>query len=427
MRRLAFDVLFVVLVVICANPSAASTTHAFWAERLVDSIGVNVHLHYDETPYVQQWEDVRSVLVQSRIRHVRDSLIDTTWKPYYAHLNELGQNGIDVTLVASLSATPALLADYPRRVRRIAAYEGLNETNGTPVAAVRTVQRRVWSAAKALPVPLPVIGPSLTSPEAVAAAGNLEQVQDFGNMHDYLGGRNPETPGWGAPGFGSRYGSVAYNIGAARQSGESKPVIATETGYSDDTSFPASVPEVVAGIYTPRVVLVHLAAGVPRTFFYELVDEGLDFQGHFGLLRSDLTPKPAFRALEAMIALLSDPGPPVPQSDVDIDLESGGSDVQSLVLTKHDHTLIVALWRPLPRYDVDERMFTPVQAADVLLRVGGVTPSYATARAFDDRGMLVARAVSVSGDRVRLSVDDHVVFVTFPSRVVRPGGSTHHD
>jgi hypothetical protein len=413
MRRVAFNVVLVVAVAVCGTPSRANISRALSADQLVDSIGVNVHLHYDQTPYVQRWEDLRSLLVRSRIRHVRDSLIDTAWRPYYGHLNELGQDGIGVTLIAGLSATPALLADYPRRVQRIDAYEGPNEPDRSPADAVRATQRTVWSAAKALRDPLPVIGPSLTSPAAVASVGNLDDVEDFGNMHDYFGGHHPETPGWGAVRFGSGYGSVAYNIASSRRAGARKPVIATETGYTNDLASPQGVPDVVAGIYAPRVVLAHFAAGVPRTFLYELVDEGRGAEGHFGLLKADLSPKPAFRALVAMIAQLSDPGPPIPRSEVDVDLDSGGRDVRSLVLLKRDRTVVVALWRPLQRYDVTLRMFEPVEPAQVRLRVRGVKASHATARAFDDAGMLVARAIALSGDRIRLSVDDHVVFVTF--------------
>ena len=425
MRRLAF-VLFVVFVMLFGNPSAAAVERAVWADQVVDSIGVNLHLHYDQTPYVRRWEDLRSVLCRSGIRHVRDALIDTAWRAYYGHLNELGQNGIGVTLIADLSATPALLTDYPRRVRRIDAYEGPNEPDRSPPDAVRATQQTVWSTAKALPAPLPVIGPALRTPEASASIGNLGDVEDYANMHDYFGGRNPETPGWGAARFGSRYGSIAYNIAASRQGGTQKPVIATETGYTTDLASPQGVPDVVAGIYAPRVVLEHFAAGVPRTFFYELVDEGRGAEGHFGLLKGDLSPKPAFRALEAMIAQLSDPGPPIRPS-AGVDVTSTGNDIRSLVLAKRDRTVVIALWRPVERFDIRLRMFAPVAPAEARLRVLGVKPSHVTARAFDDRGVLVDRAITVSGDRLQVSVDDHVTFVTFSRAPYGVGGTTRHD
>ena len=82
------------------------------------------------------------------------------------------------------------------------------------------------------------------------------------------------------------------------------------------------VPEDVAGVYTPRVLLDHYLRGEKRVYTYELVDEfddpGLtDPEAHFGLLHRDFTPKPAFSAMKNLLGLLNDPGPAFTPTSID--------------------------------------------------------------------------------------------------------------
>ena len=68
------------------------------------------------------------------------------------------------------------------------------------------------------------------------------------------------------------------------------------------------------GATAPRLLLEHYLRGTQRVYQYELVDErpetGLtDPEQHFGLLRNDFTPKPAFRSLTRLLGLAEDPGP----------------------------------------------------------------------------------------------------------------------
>ena len=60
-----------------ASTAAAQTT--VLADAFVNSVGVNVHLHYNDTLYYDNFPLVRSRLQELRVRHVRDGLIDTTW------------------------------------------------------------------------------------------------------------------------------------------------------------------------------------------------------------------------------------------------------------------------------------------------------------------------------------------------------------
>ena len=89
-------------------------------------------------------------------------------------------------------------------------------------------------------------------------------------MHNYFGGHNPGTPGWGDGG----YGSIAYNINNSQTAWPAKPIWTTETGYITDKDNPQGIPELVEGKYAPRMILEQALHGVGRTYIYELIDEG---------------------------------------------------------------------------------------------------------------------------------------------------------
>ena len=42
------------------------------------SVCVGTHLHFSDTPYYQRWPEVRDALIDSGIRHVRDTQLAST-------------------------------------------------------------------------------------------------------------------------------------------------------------------------------------------------------------------------------------------------------------------------------------------------------------------------------------------------------------
>jgi hypothetical protein len=420
LRNARFGISAIALATVLAlgDATGAQPEQVAWTQRLVDSVGVNTHLHFRDTSYVRRWDSLRDILIHSGIRHVRDGLIDTTWQPYYAHLNELGAAGIGATLITQWDQSPELLASYPSRVRKIDAYEAPNETDlsGTQdwPARLRSFQQTLWRAAKALPSALPVIGPSLTSAQAFTRLGDLSDFEDFGNMHDYTGGRNPETPGWGVRSiFSGTYGSVPYNQMIARYASSKHRVIATETGYFTDPSEKQGIPENIAGRYVPRLILEHFLLGVPRTFFYELVDEGGQpgKEGHFGLLGEDLREKPSFVALRSLLTAMEDPGPAFTPDAPAIDVRSGPADMRWKAFEKRTHVVIIALWRASSNYDVDKHAVLVVPPADASLSVRGVPAQDVTARVFNDRGILGPQTVVTKDGAAHVAVSDFVTLL----------------
>jgi hypothetical protein len=167
-------------------------------------------------------------------------------------------------------------------------------------------------------------------------------------MHPYPNNRNPE---WSLdPSGGDEFGRAAVNSG-------DKPVMATETGYHNavqSTEGHRPVSERASGIYVPRLLLDYFkrvsgrGQTVKRSFLYELIDTGTSLtssEQRFGLLRSDLSEKPAYKSLKNLLTLLEDRGPPFDPGSLDYSLEGAMPDIRSLLLQKHDGSFWLALWR----------------------------------------------------------------------------------
>jgi hypothetical protein len=404
-----------------AGPARAAEriVQAIPAAAFVDSIGVNTHLAYFGGAYVNRWPEIRDALLRSGIRHVRDNLNDTTWRTYYDRLNELGDHGIGVTLIANLAQKATLFASYPSRVHRIDAYENPNEADyyaHSPDWArqLRAFAPILWQAAKGLTPRLAVIGPSLQTCEHYATLGDLSAFIDYGSTHDYVSGRNPGTSGYGPRSFFQRdYGSLAYLHACARLVAGSRPLSATETGYTTNPGVKIGIPPDVAGRYIPRMFLEQLRTGTVRTFAYELIDEGGDeAERHYGLLDADLHPKPAFVALSALIAELNDSAVPFQPDSLPLSVDSAVDDIRSLLFEKRDRSFVLAIWREVPCYDVARHAYIPVQAVETTVRTGGMSLSSVSVKTFDERGALHDGEMS-RGGTFSLAVSDRVSLVFF--------------
>ncbi len=343
------------------------------ADAFVDSVGVNVHLHFADTTY-GDFASVENSLKALGVRHIRDGLIDTTWAPYYERLNELGRLGIKSTLITSPKESDVVLAEYPRRVpRSFEAYEAPNEYDQSHdpdwATTLNAFVARLYRVAKSDPATsnFPIVGPSLVRPESFSKVAVSSPFFDYANMHNYLGGRNPGTSGWGNNG----YGSIDWNLNLAKRTWTAKPVITTENGYLTDVSKAQGIPEDVAGKYVPRLFLEQWMHDIQRTYLYELVDTGKRFHDNsFGLLRSDFSPKASYRAMQSLLGLLSDPGPSFQASGLDFELSGSLANIHHLLLEKRDGTFYLVIWIELPSYDVDAKreLTVPEQKISVQIK-----------------------------------------------------------
>ncbi len=336
-------------------PASASAVTAKSADSFVESIGVNVHLGYTDTPYVSSFSTVEQRLGELGVRHVRDGIAPGE-TAHYQRLHELAALGIKSTLILgspsqSSSALPEMLAALKTTALSgaVEAVEGWNEpyvnTEATKSKVIEN-QRLLYEGIKndAALKSLTVLGPSIIRNEN-HLLGNVSAYLDGGNMHSYPEGEPPEY-------------QIEALLKRTAESSPERPTFATETGYTNATNWSPPnkgenrpVPEEVSATYVPRLFFEYWTRHIVRTFSYELLDEFADpkleqREDHFGLLRNDLTPKPAFAALQNTIALLADPGPAFTPGALTYTLaDSGTHTLHSTLLQKRDGSFYLALWR----------------------------------------------------------------------------------
>ena len=412
MRALAVTTLSS-LCLFAASYPVSEGENAVGADAFVGSVGVNVHLHYTDTSY-GNFAAVEKAVKDLKVRHIRDGLTDTAWTPYYERLNELGRAGVKAILIASPKENGALLADYPTRVAdSFEGYEAPNEYDQSGdkdwARTINDFMARLYEGVRSDPktAKFRIVGPSLTQAESFAKVAGTARFFDFANLHNYLGGRNPGTSGWGANG----YGSYEWNLNLARSAWGGKPTFTTETGYFNDVSKADGVPEVVAGKYLPRLLFLQWMHGIRRTYVYELVDLGgthTGGDGTFGLLHADFTPKPAYTSVRSVMRLLADPGPAFSAGSLEYSLSGDLKDVEHLLLQKRNGTFFLAIWIEELGYDVNRRVELPVAGRRIVLKTKN--PSKVKLHRLGEDGEMASSDLGVGREHA-VEIGDRVVIL----------------
>jgi hypothetical protein len=350
------------------------------AAAFVDSIGVNVHLSYGSTAY-NDFPAVRDALVGLGIHHVRDgACAGCTW--LFSRYLALGALGIKATMIiGSPKNITGSLADNLASIRNslrpaVDAVEGPNEYDaaGDPdwVANLRAYQQDLYRRVRSDPAltGLSVIGPSFTSATSRTRFGDQSAWMDSGNMHPYPSGEAPSK-------------NLTAELGSAAAVSGSKPVVATETGYHNATATTSGhrpVSEAAAGVYIPDLFLEYFRRGVQRTFSYELVDERpetplTNIEQHFGLLRNDFSPKPAYTNLKSLITAVGDSAPAGGPGALRYDVTGGDSTLRQLLLQRADGGFSLVLWRDVRVWDPVARQPIAVAPQTVTVRLGQAVAS----------------------------------------------------
>jgi hypothetical protein len=369
------------------------------ADSFVDSVGVNVHLGYYGTLYGQNFNAVENLLVGLGVRHVRDGIYPGQTN-LCSNFRQLASHGIHGDFIVGHWMSPNDVKTWDSCTAQTAdAYEGLNEYNASHgsdqnwAQTDRSVQQMLYSTVKATR-DVTVIAPSLTSEQAYGALGSVSGTSDVGNLHAYFAARNPGTSGWGGGNQFGVYGSLGYDLAIAAQPTGTKPIYITETGYGD-TSNTVYVPPATKARYTLRTLLETWNAHVPRTYIYELVDEGGGYFGSYGLTNGQGTIKPAYTAVKNLLAHLSDPGTAIVPGSLSYTI-AGPVQVHHALFQKRDGSFVLALW--LEAAEWDARTNSPIalspQAAHLTF---ARTPSRLHTTSFDDAGNVTTATVAAAG------------------------------
>ncbi len=337
--------------------AALSTTgeQAKSADAFVDSLGINIHLQYADTPYGNLEGLIKPKLQELGVRHVRDAAYQTT--RMFDGIKSLGSVGIKTTLVFGGNPASQILSTVRTLKGSIEAVEGPNESdlgnkfpyNGQVFPeSTRAYQTLLWNTIKgnADTKYLPVVLPSMGWAKRALVLGSLATVGDIGNMHSYPNLGNPPTDGlswWFIP--------YARTI-----AGNTKPLWSTETGYQDLVGSELGISENVAGKYIPRIWLEQFNSGIQRVYPYELIDQKPDLQNlepeeHYGLLRYDGSPKPAFLTLKNMISVLKEPGAKFTPGKLDYTITGDTTDLHRTLLQKSNGEFYLILWQEARSWD----------------------------------------------------------------------------
>lgn len=423
MRALRLAVAALAAACLAAPASAAAAqVPAQSAASFRDSIGVQTHIVYYDTAY-GDWSRIVQKLDELGVDHLRDGMYAN---PQWPDWNERFYQAVE--LAAAHGHRFLVNMGEPNfgqgtldqlmgmvRGRLHGAVDGLEAPNeydlfhgGADWASLlRAYQQQLYATAKADPLvrDLPVIGPSLVFDDSDEKLGSLEGSLDYGNLHPYTGGEAPSQA----------HIQMVENM--FKLVAGSKPLYATEAGFHNAmnaTSGQPPVPEDVAASYILRTYLEHFRAGIRRTYAYELIDEkpnpGLtDPEQHFGLLRNDFSEKPAFTALERMLATIGRPAPVATTTPLDVALSGDTTGVQQLLLQKSAGHYQLFLWQAASQWDTRTRQRIAVAPravqltlpADATVQVSRPTTGDSSTSAAPERQV----AVSVPADPVVLDLD----------------------
>jgi hypothetical protein len=360
---------------IAATGFAQTTIQARPADRFVDSIGVNVHMEYANTPY-KHYATINQKLRELGMRHFRDEINDTH-QPFVKELKDIG--GLGYSLCGVIEGGN----DYPGRRKRleagkvvpmiqnllptIEAVEGPNEPDdGGFVYGKKKVHYPwgainesvdLWNIVKgsskisALPVLVMSEGNARDFTQLAAITPPPIDYATYGNMHAYQNGDVGDhlLTNWYIPYSRDLTGKDA--------------LWTTEMGYHNNTHYlkdgeQQGVSQRASALYLPIAFLSGFDRGILRTFSYELIDEGngshiTKGEDFYGLLNYDSTPKPAFTALKNLIALLREPGArDFDSGSLTITFSGAPATMRYTLLQKSTGAYYLAIWNDVKVYKV---------------------------------------------------------------------------
>jgi hypothetical protein len=389
-----------------AAPAQVAATPA---DAVVESIGVNTHLGYTDTPY-NDFATVRQRLRELGIRYIRDG-VSQNRPEVYAKMRELAADGIHLDAIAGDPLQRWNIGTIDQQLdliqqelgSAVVSIEGPNEYDlqGDPdwSSVLRSYTQQLWAGVKARPslAGLPVLCPSIVRRENMALEGDLTPWCDYGNTHTYLSGEMPERDSI----WDGELSAAASNSGV-------KPVQVTETGYHNGVNgtvghLPTS--ELASGVYMPRLFLENFRRGLVRSYAYELLDQRddpskTDIEAAFGLLRNDFSKKPAAVAVERLIGLLSDRGAGFEPTGLAYRLEGAPATARQLLLQKRDGSFDLVLWNAVSVWDPEQRVDTNPPDVPVTL---ALDEPVASAEVFEPN--VAAEPVASFADPTGISLD----------------------
>jgi len=386
------------------------------ADSFVDSIGVAVHLSYIDTAYGRYNDIIKPKLKELKIRHIRDgvSLRDTDSQQKFKDLAKIGIKSTLVMDPRDVSEPTEAVKIVQAVADSVEAVEGPNEWDGNPnlkykgqnfPQGVREFQAELYSAIKgdSTTARLDVLSPSLAYPQNASKLGRV--ACDTGNLHSY-----PDAKKVISDALDNKW------LPAGRLICSTKSMIATETGYPNANN-ENGVSEQASAKYLPRLLLEHFNRGIKRAYIYELIDLKPNLERdigewHFGLLRNDGSPKPAFITLRNLIALLNNSNGLTSQSftlkSLDYTLSGNTTNLHHTLLQKSDGRFYLILWQEVLSFNTKTKTDLVVPKSQVTLTLNTLISKAATYRSLNS---ITPSNQYTNPQQLQLSVPDHLLVI----------------
>lgn len=345
------------------------------AEDFIHSLGVNTHLgnpSYDDVGLVMDQ------LTYIGVNRIRDWFPEQVWPLQYSQSSTLASAGIKlnallpninpVDLDAHMAGLTAFARAHPGAVTSV---EGPNEIDASPVVyrglegieAVQALQKDLYAAVHGSADLAGVPVYNFTTgwlPQSAYGIGDMSAYADYANVHGYV--PNGLRPADWLP---QTIQNFASNV-------PGKPIVVTETNYytlpqhSDWGGVNRDV-QAKYGLYT---ALANWELGIAATFFYELRDQGSDFdrEKNFGLFEVDGSPKTFATALHNLTTILSDPGPGANSFDLKpltVSFAGLPDTASAQLLQKSDGTSDLVVWDEQQIWDPVNHVQLAATASDV--------------------------------------------------------------
>jgi hypothetical protein len=406
-----------------AGPGRSQTVPIDRYGTFTDSVGVNVHI--GSPPYNVDFSTFRNLLGDSGIRHVRDELRPDNnleqWRGLNAEFGILFQ-----CLVSPATNTVPEMLAYLEALgpERVSAVEGQNEGDSDWFMSL-AIAKPEWSKvvidyqkavhhalrARYSASILPIVSPSVINWKPADAA-LLRPAADFSDVvaiHSYVqGAQEPETD--------DDYAALSWYLRNMRDAFKpGAPVMATETGYCNTVKAGGGgVSETAAAAYLPRLLLNNFRLGVTRTFLYEFMDGSPDrneWEHNWGLVHSDGSPKPSYHAIKRLLAALKDARlANKPVTEQRAFARTTSPEVQQVAFQDRAGHLILAIWRSVRCWDVQNARDIAVEAKPVEIVVDGKASAMSVTVPNDDGTW---RKVTGLRETMTIPVAEKIVLVRF--------------
>jgi len=385
---------------------------ALSAGSFVANQGVNVHSGYYGTAYENDPAAYESLAKGLGVGVLRDG--ESPLDPNVCAIHQaLAAAGLKFDFGAGIAPSSSDMARTIDCVGKAAikSFEGANEydishpsSDSDWAATLRASQQTLYAQAQAQMPGVDVIAPSVTSLGAAQSVGDLSAYATKGNDHIYIGGdRNPGTLPYGSNG----YGSLVYDLAVDAPINGSRPVVVTETGFTGANGVSGDLSLATQAKYVGRNMLLLAQLGA-SSYYFELLDDGLDGFSGDALVTSAYAPKPAYYAMKSILTLLADGGNGAATGSLSYAISGSTANVRTVLLQKADRSYYLAIWIEAPSAAVDTGVDVAVPSQQVTLALA--TAMSASLYSYDSSWSFVSSELGTSAS-IPLTVTDAVKII----------------